>query len=69
MDDDKEIVHGGKFIKGYTLEECSEMKGNDINRIVTWNGSADLSKLRGKAVCLRFFIKNAGIYTFKVYDK
>lgn len=68
LDDNEIIVHGGKLIKGYTLEECNPMRGGSIAETVCWNGNSDLSNLRGKAVSLRFFIKNAGVYTFRVFD-
>ncbi len=33
---------------------------------MTWKGSTDLSALRGKPVYVRFFLRNATLYTFKV---
>ena len=33
---------------------------------LTWNGSPDLSALRGKPVYIRFFLRNATLYTFQI---
>jgi hypothetical protein len=33
---------------------------------VSWQGKSDLSALKGRAVYLRFEMKKAGLYTFRI---
>jgi hypothetical protein len=54
-------------LPGFTMDDCDPITvTDDPHRIVTWHGSADLSKLRGQNVYLRFYLKNATLYTFQL---
>ncbi|MBN1290515.1 MAG: hypothetical protein JXB48_01655, partial [Candidatus Latescibacteria bacterium] len=55
----------GNSIPGYTLDDCIEILGDDIERIVTWKQGDNVSKLAGKPVKLRFKIKDADLYSFR----
>lgn len=55
----------GKPIPGYTLDDAVELIGNEIEREVRWNSGADVSKLAGKPVRLRFVMKDADIYALR----
>jgi len=55
----------GNKIKGFDLENSKEIIGNEIEKIVTWNGNADLIELNNKAVRLRFVMKDADLYSIK----
>ncbi len=53
-------------IEGYTLEDCSDIFGDDIERIVTWNkNGADIKKIAGKPVRLKFVMKDADLYSMR----
>lgn len=52
-------------IEGYELESCDPVKGNFINKIVSWNGSPDVSGLQGKTIRIRFEMRNAKLYSFR----
>jgi len=52
-------------VAGYSLEECPEIFGDSVNRIISWKQGSDLSHLRGKAIRLRFVLKDADLYAFK----
>ncbi|MHB9028764.1 MAG: hypothetical protein ACYC9O_08345 [Candidatus Latescibacterota bacterium] len=54
----------GNPISGYCLNECLELFGDDHNRIVRWKNGATVGNLSGKPVKLRFFLKEAEIYSF-----
>lgn len=60
--------HAGhvQAVEGYTLEDCDEIKGTRTDRPVTWNGSGDLSALKGQALYLRFEIRNLGLFAFGI---
>ena len=55
----------GRIIPGYSLKECHEIIGDEIMRIVEWEGGSDLSMLIGKAVRLRFAIRDADVFSFQ----
>lgn len=55
----------GKPIPGYTVNDCREIIGNEIKRIVSWNGKEDVSALEGKPVRLKIYMKDADLYALK----
>jgi hypothetical protein len=55
----------GNPLPGYALEDSQAIIGNEIKKVVSWNGNPDLEKLRSKPVKLRFFIIDANLYSFK----
>ncbi len=38
---------GGRAIEGFALEDCAEIYGDQIERVVSWNTGDDLSALAG----------------------
>ena len=52
----------GKAIEGYALNDCDEIYGDDLERIVTWKGRADVQSLSGQTVRLRFALSDADLY-------
>ncbi len=55
----------GHAIPGFSLDDCPETFGDEIDGKVSWNGGGDVSSLAGKAVRLRFLLKDADVYAFK----
>lgn len=55
----------GKPMPGFSLEDCQETIGNDLDRVVLWQGGSDLSGLAEKPVRLRFLLKDADLFSFK----
>ena len=55
----------GKPIPKFTLDDCREQIGNEIDRIVTWKGGSDVSSLAGQTVRLRFVMKDADLYAIQ----
>ena len=52
---------------GYAMEDCEPIAVTDNPRqVITWNGSPDLSALRGRPVYIRFSLRNATLYAFTV---
>ena len=52
-------------MSGFKLEDCAEVFGDEIDRTVEWKGGADVGKLAGKTVRLRFVLKDADLYSLK----
>ena len=55
----------GKPLPGFSLNDCSEVFGDAIDRTVEWKGTSDVSSLSGKTVRLRFVLKDAELYALK----
>ena len=55
----------GKPIPGFTLADCAEIGGDEIDRTVHWKGGSDVSALAGKPVRLRFVLKDADVFAFQ----
>jgi hypothetical protein len=55
----------GKSIPGFTLADCQEMLGDELDRTVNWQEGCDLSELIGQPVCLRFALRDADLYSFQ----
>ena len=56
---------GGKPVPGYSLEDCALMVGDSIERAVKWKQGRNLRVLAGRAVRLRFVMKDADIYSIR----
>ena len=55
----------GKPIPSFMLAESVEIYGDELERVVAWNGSSDVSLLVGKPVRLRFVMKDADLYSIR----
>ena len=56
----------GQAWPGFSIADCQEQIGNELDRRVTWKAGADLSSLAGKPVRLRFMLKDADVYALQV---
>jgi hypothetical protein len=60
------LTAGSEPIPGFTLEDCDLVHtANEINRTVTWKGRADVGSLAGRAVRLRFVMRDTDLYAFQ----
>jgi len=55
----------GQPISGYTLADCPEIIGDEIERRVAWKQGADVSRLAGQPVRLRFVMKDADLFALR----
>jgi len=56
---------GGEPIEGFTLADCEEIFGDQLERIVSWKGGSDVGPLAGRPVRLRFVLKDADLYSLR----
>jgi len=56
---------GGIPIEGFKLEDCPEIFGDNLARVVHWKNGNDVSQLAGKPVRLRFVLKDADLYALQ----
>lgn len=55
----------GKPIKGFTASDADEINGNYIRVPVSWKDNTDVSSLVGKAIRLRFVMRDSKLYSFQ----
>jgi hypothetical protein len=51
---------------GFSLAECDPVRLGGTDAAVTWRQSPDISALAGKPVYLRFALRSAGLFAFRV---
>ena len=56
---------GGRPMPRFKVAESVEMYGDEIERVVSWEGGADLSQVAGQPVRLRFVMKDADLYSLR----
>ncbi|MEQ9406179.1 MAG: hypothetical protein RIK87_00575 [Fuerstiella sp.] len=56
----------GHAIPGFTLDDCPALYGDAVDLTVSWNSDRDLSSLAGRAVRLRFVMKECDLYSFQI---
>ena len=55
----------GRPVPGLSLNECPEIYGDEIERVVRWNGDGDLGAQAGKKIRLVFEMKDADLYSIR----
>lgn len=56
---------GGESISGYRLREAVDIFGNRLAGCAAWRGGADVGRLAGRPVRLRFVMRDADLYSFR----
>ena len=51
-------------LPGYGVDDCDLILGNELDRVVTWQGQGDVSALAGQPIRLRFALQDADVYAF-----
>ena len=55
----------GQPVPGYALHDAMEIIGDEIDRVVSWKGGADVASLAGRPVRLRFVMCDADLYSIR----
>ena len=55
----------GRPFKDYGLDDSYDLYGDEIARVVKWQGSPDVSPLAGRPIRLRFVMRDADLYALK----
>ncbi len=60
----------GKRVPGFALADCDLIHtANEISRVVKWKGESSLKGLAGKAVRLRFVMRDLDLYAFQFAER
>ena len=55
----------GEPVDGFRLDDCVQIFGDSVDRVVQWKSNADLGRLKGKPVRLRIELRDADLYAFQ----
>ena len=55
----------GKPFPGFNVPDCDVIRGNFIDKTVTWGDKSDLSKLEGKQIKLRILSRDSKLYSLQ----
>jgi hypothetical protein len=55
----------GLALPGYGLDDCTQIIGDEISRIVTWTDGADVAALAGREVRLRWVLRDADLFSLR----
>ena len=55
-------------VAGFGLDDCIELLGDDLERVVRWSGGPDVGSLEGVPVRLRFVLQDADLYSFQFFE-
>lgn len=57
----------GQPIPGFAIDDCPEIYGDQISRVVAWTAGSDVGKLAGQPIRLRFVMKDADLYSLRFH--
>ncbi len=58
----------GRSIPGFGLQDCEELFGDDLDRLVTWKSNPDLKSLQGQPVRMKVALQDADLFAFQFVD-
>ncbi len=58
----------GNVIPGFSMDDSQTIIGNEISRIVEWNGNSDISDLSGKTIKMKVYLKDADLFAIQFKD-
>ena len=50
-------------LEGYGMADCDVLEGDEVSRVVTWKGSGDLSRLKGREICVHIRMSRAKLFS------
>ncbi len=54
-----------KVLEGFSAAEMETLTGDELDRVVTWNGKSDLSALRGMTISVRLQMARAEVFSLE----
>lgn len=61
-----EIQHpDGRAIEGFSIDDCFDIFGDSLERVVVWKKGSNVASLSGQVVRLRFILKDADLFAFR----
>lgn len=60
------LDESGIQYQGYSRQECALFDGDSTDHLVTWRDKVSLEELKGKDIRLKFYLRDASLYSFTV---
>ncbi len=61
-----QLSDGAAAIPGYSFADCDPIMGDNIDKVVSWKGSTDITATRGKSVVVEFSMQQAKVFAYGV---
>ncbi len=55
----------GGIIEGYSKSDCDLIHANSVDHVVAWKGNGDVSKLAGRVISVKIYMKGAELYALQ----
>lgn len=59
------LDEAGKPIPGFAVGDCDPIRGDSVQRVVTWNGKSKAGRLAGKVIRLQVELRETKLYAFQ----
>ena len=59
--------HIGDYFTGFKKIDCALFDGDSVRHKVTWRDNTSLASLKGQVIRLKFYLRNAQLYSFAVH--
>jgi len=56
----------GEPLEGFSADQCEALTGDAVSHVVTWRGKRSLAELKGRMMRLRFDVRRADLYAFRI---
>ena len=53
-----------KPLTGFSKRDCDPVQVDEIRHTITWNGKSDVTGVAGRSIKLKFYLKNAKLFSF-----
>ena len=63
------LDENGYPIDGFSKKDWDTFSSDSVRHTVTWKGKSDLASLQGRCIQLRFYLKQAKLYSFAFTSK
>ena len=58
----------GSVLPGYTQSDCDPIHVDRVDHVVTWGGKSDVSKLAGREISVKLYLKGAEVYALQFVE-
>jgi len=59
-------IHAAPAVEGFSFNDCAPAQADGVELPVRWRNRPDTADLRGRPVRLRFYVRNADLYGFRI---
>jgi hypothetical protein len=63
------LDEGGGELPGFGEADAEELAGDEIDRPVKWTSGKGITELAGRTVRLKFYVRDADVYSFGVFER